>query len=94
MGVDDGPQYIPQQSRQVFQEYLDAQTFNGLFQPVEGTNLTMATLSVTTVQNGKLYSVFSFAVFSFEIILTVPFLLVLEAFGFRVGKICRLLCSI
>ena len=50
MGVDDGPQYIPQQPRQVFQEYLDAQTFNGLFQPVEGTNLTMATLSVTTVQ--------------------------------------------
>ena len=51
-GVGDGPQYNPWPSNQIFADYIDAESLDSLFEPINGTNLTMATLSVTTVNNG------------------------------------------
>lgn len=52
MGVGEGPQTNPQMSKQIFGEAMSAEELSGLFEPVSGTNLTMAVLPVaTTVDN-------------------------------------------
>jgi hypothetical protein len=54
MGVGAGPQTNPQMSKQIFGEGMTAEELSGLFEPVIGTNLTMAVLPLaTTVDNGK-----------------------------------------
>ena len=54
MGVGAGPLNNPQMSKQIFGEGMTAEELSGLFEPVSGTNLTMAVLPVaTTVDNGK-----------------------------------------
>ncbi|KAL7555238.1 hypothetical protein ACHAWF_019039 [Thalassiosira exigua] len=52
VGENDGPQNNPQQSNQIFQESLDKESLNALLEPIGGTNLTMASLSATTLDNG------------------------------------------
>ena len=54
MGVGEGPQTNPQMSKQIFGEEMTAEVLDGLMEPVNGTNLTMAILPVaTTVDNGE-----------------------------------------
>jgi len=50
-GVGSGPQKNPWQSTQIFEEYLDADTIKAAFEPVTGTNLTMAFINGSTVSN-------------------------------------------
>ena len=49
------PQNNPQMSKQIFGEEMTAELLNGLMEPVNGTNLTMAILPLaTTVDNGEM----------------------------------------
>lgn len=53
MGVGKGPQSNPQQSKQIFQEYMDEDSLNAKLEGInDGTNITMATISATTMNNG------------------------------------------
>ena len=48
----DSPQYNPQQSNQIFSETMDGTMLDALLEPISGTNITAATISTTTVDNG------------------------------------------
>jgi len=48
-GVGSGPQYNPQRSNQIFEETMTEDMLK--FSPINGTNLTSATISATTVDN-------------------------------------------
>ena len=50
-GTGIGPQPTPSQSRQIFQEYLDAESLGNVLENINGTTLTSATLSATTIDN-------------------------------------------
>ena len=50
-GVGSEPQYNPQRSNQIFKETMTEDMLKPLFSPINGTNLTSATISATTVDN-------------------------------------------
>lgn len=52
-GVGSGPQNNPQQSKQIFQDYMDEESLSALEKHINGTNITMATFSATTIDNGE-----------------------------------------
>jgi len=51
VGSDTTPQYNPQRSNQIFKETMTEDMLKPLFSPINGTNLTSATISATTVDN-------------------------------------------
>ena len=54
LGVGNGPQANPQQSKQIFQEYLDEELLTSKLENINnGTTLSVATLSATTVYNDE-----------------------------------------
>ena len=50
-GVGTSPQYNPQRSNQIFKETMTEDMLKPLFSPINGTNLTSAIISATTVDN-------------------------------------------
>jgi len=50
-GVGSGPSNNPEQSAQIFEEYFDADGFSATFEPVNGTDLSIAFVNATTVDN-------------------------------------------
>ena len=71
MGVGAGPQMTPQMSKQIFAESITAEELSKLFEPVSGTNLTIAVLPVaTTVDNGEsVWCVIDCSLFSLHLLL-------------------------
>lgn len=51
VGSDTAPQYNPQRSNQIFEETMTEDMLKPLFSPINGTNLTSATILATTVDN-------------------------------------------
>jgi len=59
MGRWDGtsPQGNPQMSKQIFEDEMTEELLQGLFEPVSGTNLTMAVLPLVTTIDNEAFSV-------------------------------------
>ena len=50
-GVGTGPSNNPEQSAQIFEEYFDAESYDAIFEPINGTDLSIAIVNATTVDN-------------------------------------------